>query len=492
MCLEADRASTNHMRTFVPYPNFVGGSYTSRSPLVGIERTLNFYPEFTESPGAKTQSVLYCRPGMERFGSAAAENPTRAIYNAQGRLFRIAGGLLGELTAAGVTTERGTVANDAQPAQMTDNGPNGGQMFVVSARSGYVYDLATNTGPTLVVSDVDFCAFMDGFVVALDAETSTLKASNLLDASVWPADMIARRNIAQDPWVSMVVNNREIWLFGTRTTDIYYNNGGAPYPFGPVDGASVPYGIVAPWSAAIVAGRIMWLSQAASGSGVVLMSEGRDARPASDQAVEYAIQTYGDISDAVGWSYKLFGHEFYILEFPSAGKTWAYDTRTGIWCEVATHDETTGQELPWKARWHVWLYDKHIVGDRATGQLFTLNPDRMFDDDTLIRRVRRAPHIVSSLNRVRYDGLRLDIQTGLGLSTGQGEDPQVMMRYSDDGGRTWGNERWKSAGKIGEYKRLVEWSRLGTARQRVFEVTFSDPVPWAVMNAYISAEQLRS
>lgn len=66
--------------------------------------------------------------------------------------------------------------------------------------------------------------------------------------------------------------------------------------------------------------------------------------------------------------------------------------------------------------------------------------------------------------------------------------PQMMMRFSDDGGWTWGVERMGSAGKTGQYGTRVHWHRLGTARRRVFEVSVTDPVPWRITNAYVDVE----
>ena len=68
-----------------------------------------------------------------------------------------------------------------------------------------------------------------------------------------------------------------------------------------------------------------------------------------------------------------------------------------------------------------------------------------------------------------------------------GWDPQVMLRISNDGGKTWGPELWRSAGKMGEYTKRVSWNRMGSARRRVFEVTMTDPIPWKITGCYLEA-----
>ena len=82
--------------------------------------------------------------------------------------------------------------------------------------------------------------------------------------------------------------------------------------------------------------------------------------------------------------------------------------------------------------------------------------------------------------------LYLDFATGVGLTTGQGSDPQVMLRWSDDGGDTWSNEHWRSLGKTGAKKTRVHWNRLGQFgdKGRIFELTKSDPVEFSLLGAH--------
>jgi hypothetical protein len=70
---------------------------------------------------------------------------------------------------------------------------------------------------------------------------------------------------------------------------------------------------------------------------------------------------------------------------------------------------------------------------------------------------------------------------------GNPRDPQVMLRWSDDGGRTWGNEHWVGAGQAGTYKTRLHWHRLGKSRDRVYEVAVTDPIAWRIVEAYLRA-----
>jgi hypothetical protein len=75
------------------------------------------------------------------------------------------------------------------------------------------------------------------------------------------------------------------------------------------------------------------------------------------------------------------------------------------------------------------------------------------------------------------------------LVSGQGSDPQAMLRWSNDGGSTWSSEHWVSIGAIGQYRNRAIWRRLGMARDRVFEVVVSDPVYAAVISANLKATE---
>jgi hypothetical protein len=103
----------------------------------------------------------------------------------------------------------------------------------------------------------------------------------------------------------------------------------------------------------------------------------------------------------------------------------------------------------------------------------------------LMRRLRVAPHVSAENNMVGFDRFRLDLEAGVGLASGQGQDPQLMLRWSNDGGQTFGNEHWQGAGKQGEYRARAQWFRLGAARDRVFELSVSDPVPWRILGAFL-------
>lgn len=465
------------------YRAFVGPSYTSQSGNAAIERLVNLYPEAMESEGAKVRYALYPAPGLEPY-SALSASPVRGMFAQDGRMWAVGATGLFEVTETGLSAV-GAVLQDRYPATFCSNGDGGDQVLVTSGDSAYVLDRTSNV-LTLAVTGARVGAFLDGYFLVLDAATSTLAISDLLDGLTWNPTQIAQRSAGADQWQSMIVSHRDLWLFGSESTEIWTNQGLYPFPFAPAQGGLIKMGIAAPFSVAMLDNTPVWLGKNSAGEGIVCRGNGYGLSRISTHAVEFAIQGYETIDDAVAFAYQDQGHSFYVLSFPSADTTWVYDAATGFWHERLYWDGAAASFTAYRPQFHCFAFGKHLVGDRASGLIYDMDVTFGADaDETPIRRVRRLPHLTSERDLVVFHELELDLESGLGLSSGQGSDPTVMLRYSDDGGKTWSNERWTSAGVRGAYHARVAWSRLGAGRNRVFEVVMTDPIPWRLADCYV-------
>lgn len=465
------------------YPGFVGPSYTAASKLAAIERCVNLYPEQIESPGGSAQYILLPTPGWALF-CTLPKSPLRGFYSNNGRSFAVAGDSLYELFAGGTFQERGSGLQNLDGAAVTfaSNGDGGHQLLVTAGSKGYLFDLNTNV-LTFVVDGANQCGFLDGFLLALDSSTSTLKVSALEDGSTWDPLDRAQRNAGADRWSGMIVANKQIWLSGSLSTELWYDAGGS-FPFSPNSSVLLNVGNAAPQSFALLNGSPIWLGQTEAGPGPVYYANGYDPVRVSNHAVETAIAGYAVISDAKGWTYQENGHEFYVLTFPTAGATWVYDRMTGAWHERGSY--AGGRFVASPVYAHTYAFGKHLTGDTSSGAVYVMSSSYTSDGaGRLLRRLRRAPHLVNEGSKVVYDRLQLDLETGLGVVTGQGADPQIMLRWSDDGGQTWSAEHWASAGAMGAYSARAIWRKLGAARDRVFEISMTDPIPWRIVDAWL-------
>ncbi len=479
------------------YPGFVGGTYQSQAVTADQERTVNFYFENMEAPSATSRSALYPTPGVTQINAGGLGGSGRAHFFENGREFAVIGNAFYEVFLGGTLVHRPVTAgtpiiDDGLPATISSNGDGGDQLFITSAMSGYIYNLTTN-GLTEVFAlhgRARMGAYVDGFFIALDSQSSTLLISKLLDGLTWATGTdFAQRTIAGDPWVSMKVLNRQIYLLGQETSEVWYNTA-ETFPFAPHPSGFLQVGCTAPFSATVLDQHLYWLGASKSGDGFVIRTSGYTPERVSTYAVQTAFDGFSSITDAQGDSYSDLGHPFYLLSFPTAKATWGLDSQTGLWAERGTWMSNENTYKAWRPRWHALAFQEHRMLDAETDAVYRMATGLPNDaGGGVIRRLRRAPALMAENQRVFYSSFELDLEPGLGATTGQGSNPQVMMRQSRDGGKTWGNERMAGAGKIGEYRKRVRWNRCGEGRRMVFEVSMTDPIPWRVTNAYLDLGQ---
>ncbi len=471
------------------YPFFIGPSYTSQSSNVDAERCVNMYLEVSEAPGAKVKYALYPTPGIDEAG-VLPTYPCRGLLEVNGRKFGVYGAVLYEILTIVpfAYVVRGTVAVDSSPATLCSNGAAGHQLFITSGGKGYIYDLVSNAFSN-VINDVVQGGFLDGYFLALDATTSSLYVSDLLDGTVWDPLQFAQRNTAADNWTSFIITHREVWLFGSQTSEVWYDAGAFPYPLQPIPGAFIEQGTAARFSCANVDSTAVWLGQSKDGRVVVWRNAGYTPARISTHATEYAMSQYSTVSDAISWTYQDQGHYFYVLTFPTADHTWVYDTTTQLWHERGYWDSTTPDFTAQPNAFHAMMDGYHITGGTEDGDFYIQSVTSSNDHNgATIRRLRRATHISNEQQQMFYGYAQLDMESGLGAVVLPGDDPKVMLRVSDDGGHTFANERWADGGKIGAFKARVIWRRMGRSRDRVWEVSFSEPIPWRLVNFYMSIE----
>ncbi len=291
-----------------------------------------------------------------------------------------------------------------------------------------------------------------------------------------------------DDLVTIIVDRREVYLLGEMSSEVWIDVGAFPFPFQRIPGTSTQQGIAARFSAARVGNSFAYVSKNNRGEATVVRMNGYIPERISTHAVENTLVGQ-NVSDALAWTYQLNGHEVYVVTFPSIGEnglTWAFDNTTGLWHK-------------WLYTNNQGLYERHrgnccsffnqevLVGDYENGKLYKVSLSDYTDDGQLVRRVRRCPHITTDLQRQYFHELQIQFEPGVGLSVGQGDNPQAMLRWSNDGGFTWSNENWVTIGAQGQYYNRAMWRRLGWARDRIFEVVVTDPIKAVIVSANLKA-----
>jgi len=473
------------------YPEFCCGSYRVANPVTSQTALINWYPEIADQDGTVAKNSLLPTPGAQPFVTVAGiAAGGRCLYDTgSGRTFGVVGDSLVELEAGGTYTLRGTLAIDANPATIVTNGS---QLFITSGGAGYNYDLATNVLTLIPGLAATQGGMLYGFFVAFDKDLSRIRISDLFDGLVWDPTQFADNTITPDNWLGMCVTSfGQICLVGSKNGQFWFNSGAFPFPFAPDPSALFAVGIAATFSIKEVNGGVTWIASGAQGGYTIVMAAGYSPEPISDKGVEYALSQLADVSDAVVDAYSEQGHSFVLYTLPSAKLTTSYDFTVKQWHQRGTWISEANAYTYWRPVFHCFSFGKHLMADRETGVIYHVSNELgldVFDSAGVqrpIRRVRRAPALCNEHYRLRYNRFEILAQMGLGTTSGDGDDPQMMLRQSSDFGATWGNELQASLGKIGEFStRLIFW-RIGSARGKVLEISTTATTPVRLTDAYL-------
>lgn len=469
------------------FTGFIGPTYQLSSRNADCQRCMNLYPEVNEIGTGKDKEIasfVEC-PGLNLLATMPANGNTRGDWLAStGDLYYVNKNKFYKFAADSTVTELGTLVTSSGRVSMADNGL---QLVVVDGPNGYVWDFTLLTfvqinDPAWLGSTT--VAYQDGTFLFHKPGTNQFYISGLNEVTFDAADVAEKEGNA-DPIVAIFSDHRNVWLWGTETIEVWYNSGAALFPFQRIDGTYSENGLAAAFSIQKLNGTIIWLGQDKKGTGIVYMANQYTPVRISTQAIEDEIQSYSTISDATSWTYQDGGHSFYVLNFPTANASWCYDIQTRLWHERSYLNQ--GRYDRHRAETHSFTFGKHIVADWENGNIYELSRDFHTDNGAPKKWMRRAPHISTDMVRQFFQSFQIDIEAGVGLDgTGQGTDPKVILRWSDDGGHKWSNERWVSMGKIGHTKHRAKWERLGSARDRVFEVSGTDPVKIAIIGAELN------
>jgi hypothetical protein len=620
--------------------NLIGGDFQSQSPNADAQSTKNWYVERVESGTGKAQAVLYPTPGLAlatdlaNAGGIGAVSPTpvRGMVNNPGIAFSsgsyatsaaivVAGrGVFALGYGVGSPIFQATFINELNVDAAVDPvtiaiGPS--QFVIQSGAIAYLYDPAGgpyfNSIAALVTGDgVAQVGYSDAYFIALMANSQTFRISGLNDPYTWDAGDVFQVQIMSGAVLSMLVDHRELWLFGQQQTVVYQNTGNADTPFEPVPGGFIEQGILSPLSRVRLDNSILWIGGDERGGGIAWRADGYRPIRISNHAVEYQWSQYSRIDDAVGYAYQDQGHSFWVIYFPTANKTWVYDASTQLWHERTHLDPNTQVESAHLGQCHVYLPfglahsepPTHIIGDPTSSKVYEMRIPQSdgagswdFADDNggAIRRVRRSAHISSENKWLRHKQLVIDVETGLGSTPGiittdfdaissifwvNGASPtipdgnwrfliieagnrtlqyaelvvpagaginvittlanpydstswtvygsmddwvttyswtatgplvapstginlnfgdavavpapdeafrapQLMVRWSDDGGHSWSNEHIMNCGKQGDYKARAVLRKLGRSRDRIYEISATDSVPFRIIEGYV-------
>ena len=365
---------------------------------------------------------------------------------------------------------------------------------------------------------------VDNYFVYNRPGTQQWGASNVL-SPISIGTSFSSKDGSPDNLVALIVDHREVYLLGEASSETWVDVGAAQFPFQRIPGTSTQHGIAATFSVSRLGNSFAYLARNNRGQAEIVQMNGYIPTRISNHAVENTLVNQY-IDDAIAWTYQLEGHEIYVISFPTINITWAYDIASGMWHKWL-YTNNKGQYERHRGNCCALFQGMVLIGDYSNGTIYKLDKQNYTDSGQYIRRLRRAPHLVADLQRQYFEELQIQFQPGVGttgisnvlglnylgntyvifsdatLTIGPYDTytigmsnpvnpqtpttyPQAMLRWSNDGGSTWSNEHWVTIGQQGKYKNRAIWRRLGTARDRIFEVSITDPV-----NAVIVSSNLK-
>lgn len=483
----------------------VGKPYQGRSSIASAQRRINLFAEnnadAAQSPFPFTE---YLTPGSLLFSAAIVPAQTngevRCMYRTSvGTAYVVVGSTVYFLSSNSALTFVGSIPDRQSQVYMSDNGL--AVVLVDGTSIGYAIDIVLNTFAPIIDPSflgADFVCFLQTFFVFNRPGTNQfyISLSNVSFAllaagtSFDPLDIAAKSGSA-DPIVSILVIHQYLWLIGSLTTEIWVGTGAADFFFQQVQGAYIDHGCVAPYSAANQDVLGFWLMENRQGSGIVVQGTGYQVNEISTPYLVDQIKSYPTISDAIGFCYQIADHAFYVLIFPTADKGWIYDLTTEQWSEWNWSDPNGTLHRP-RANCAMFAFGMNLVGDWQNGQVLQLDEKTFTDIGQPIVRIRTFAHLIDDGDRVIYKNFIASMKVGTANPPDPNIDFPVSLRWSDDGGITFGQRVEQSLGQGGQTLTQPSWNRLGMARDRIFELSWSAPFDTALNGAFVEAEKLAS
>ena len=451
-------------------------SYELRSRPASPSRLVNCFVEGMP-PDGKT-SVLLARAPAVKAWTTVGIGPISALHSAMNQLFVVSGSKLYSLDS----NKTATLLGDIGSPGLIDIDSNTDTVVVVNEPNAYYYD-GTTFGQ---ITDVDFTTrgagdveFLDNFLLFREPGSGRFFSADLTSATSFDALNFATAEGSPDQMVGMKVDHRQVLLFGENTVEIWENVGGSGFPFARSVNGYVEIGCFNGRTIVKVDQSVMWLAN----DYTVRRLDGVTPVRISTHAIE---QHIGDstISTASAFAYSQDGHFFYVLSFNEG--TFVYDATTKQW-----HERETYGESKWNIGSSVTFNGLVLVGDTTSNSIGQLDPMSFADFSTTQRMEWTYQPVYAENRRAFHDRLEMVFEPGVGLTTGQGSNPQVMLDVSDDGGLTWRAAPTRTLGAIGQYRNRVIWSGLGSAEQRVYRGAISDPVKAVLTDTLIDVRGAR-
>ena len=459
--------------------NLTGGTYKHQSRPLSSQVTRNFWPQQQQDASTKSPYVLTSFPGKKLFGTVTGSSD-RGMLEHRGVLYKVTDTTLYTVDSAGTHTSRGTIPGVAH----TIMAGIGNSVVIVTEGIPYEWN-----GSTLTVgTDIDFetpnsCAHLNNQML-YDGDADRFVSSNVGAALTINSLNYATAESNADDLQRVYVHDQNVYMLGDKTIEVWWNSGVGQPPFDRVEGGISQVGLGALFSVASTRDWFYFFGH----DNQVYRANGANVQPVFTDALAREIAAFSITADAKGIAYYFEGQWMYEITFPTADRTFCHP-EGGETFELSSGNDG-GKNI---ASSHSFAFGKNLVGDVDSGNIYELDVDTFTDNGAAIVRTRDTGSLHGELlgapgKRIEMNSFSLIMETGVGLLSGQGQDPKIVLSFSDDGGRTFNTVGAGTIGKLGQFQHKVEWFALGSFYERIIRLQISDPVYVTIYSATADLE----
>lgn len=478
-------------------------SNPGKAPAAGSARLINVYAEIAGKEQHENEQ-LWAVDGLTIWKATACPKPIRAMIDVDGTVYAVAGRRIYRVDAGGTAFDIGGIASDA-PVTMARNRRPVPQIGVLSQDGQYVVIEGGTVSDctSLIRGGANSIAFLNGYFVFTHND-GTVSTTDIDDAKTADPLSYSGAESSPDPAIRGIARQREVAVFGTQSVEFFADTGDDPFPLS--KNQQIEIGCAASGSVAQIDQTIAWIAD----DYTVRILNGYQAVRISNHALERVIARDPSISTITAAVWRRDGHTFYAIS--GDGWTLVYDIISQQW-----HERQSYGLDRWRVSCIVESNGELIAGCYNSGDLYKIDRDSYTEgDDPLICKIITPPsHAYPS--RLIVNAMYLDIIPGVGrnvydplfdgvelmwgddtLAWGGDSlvwgvsnfaltaiDPDVMMRSSFDGGKTWSKEQRAKLGQMHDGMRRVVFRRLGMTRH--LGITFEISCSAAVMRGFMGA-----
>jgi hypothetical protein len=453
-------------------------------PQTEAARTINWYAEAIGT-GKGKKFTLRTTPGLNlvaRMGAAGGGRGIHTMISTREYHFGVRGNSFQEWDPGiGAYVERGQLGTIEGVVKFADNGK---QVCLSDGVRGYGYDVTTQVFKRLDVVDASTpnpvnnpwpgvgpqtdAVFSALRVISIEGGTGFFWCSMQDDIFNWSATAGAEAESFPDPLVGLACLGQVFFPLGSNSNEAWTDQGFQDFPFRRVQAGS-NIGVSSRDSICTFGGSAYFLGGSAEGKGIIYRSQGYNMVPISDQRTNSIIAQIADISDAVAFIYQEEGHVFYQISFISGDLTLVYDISTELWAQREYRNPVTGITSRRFEAFQAVYGGRNLVQDFRDGTVYALSRKFFTDAGDPVVRTKvfgTWPDEQTDFVSVPSFGAFMD----MGNTPEGSEAPQAILSFSDDRGKTYGQEHYRALPFIGEYGKRVAWHGQGSTYGRNYKL----------------------